>query len=389
MKKILLFFISIAIIFSFCSCAGSNNHSPDITDTQENCNGYGSTDRICESKDSFYLLRDSYIFVVDKKSHKCRPLCNKPDCPHDKYTGGYNTNYCNAFAMSDLDAIDYYGGKLYFTTTKDEKDKDGNIITYNMITRMNPDGTGREDIYTTTEKIFDDIKVHRGYVYSHIESLKQENSSWATNGIEESQLCRLPVNGGEWEKLDIKKPKGKFLISDYRIYGDTIYTLYSVKEKNIITTYNLKNNKAYDITDNFKPKPEWVFTVMNNKLYFDNGNTVYKSELDGTDCKKVVDLNEKYKDYNKFRVYNNDGNSVYITAFKGDDSPDSLLILLDKNGKTKSFKLPKNIVLKSAGDVDGQVFMKPEEDSDCFYYLDKTKLGTKAFMTKIYEQNLG
>lgn len=189
--------------------------------------------------------------------------------------------------------------------------------------------------------------------------------------------------------LDIKKPKGKFLISDYRIYGDTIYTLYSVKEKNIITTYNLKNNKAYDITDNFKPKPEWVFTVMNNKLYFDNGNTVYKSELDGTDCKKVVDLSEKYKDYNKFRVYNNDGNSVYITAFKGDDSPDSLLILLDKNGKTKSFKLPKNIVLKSAGDVDGQVFMKSEEDSDCFYYLDKTKLGTKAFMTKIYEQNLG
>lgn len=382
MKRFLLFFISVSIILSFCSCAGSNNHIPDVTDTQESCNGFLFDERICENADSYYLLRGEYIFVVDKKSHKCRPLCNKPDCIHDKYERSNLTNKCNAFAVTDYDEIDYYDGHLYFTTTRDETDSDGNNITYNMITRMNPDGSDREDIFTTSEMAFDSLRVHRGYIYSHIEALNQENGTWELMGIDNAELYRMPVGGGEWEKLDGAKPEGKSTIFSFRFYGDTLYELFLAQgsENTRILSYDLKNKTAEYIDENLSHQPNFVFTVMNEKMYFDSDGVIYRADLNGNNCEKVTDLKKKYKGYNSFSVYNNDGKNVYIFASKDEDGTDGMYVLMNEKGKTKSYELPTGVIPRSTGNV--LIKEKGQKESVCWLELNKTG---KVSLTEMYE----
>ena len=91
-------------------------------------------------------MRDSYIFVVDKKSHKCRPLCNKPDCPHDKYTGGYNIadeyfNIVNPYGRWKDNGIRLEGPAVQSLTAMfiemwnfaDMKKKDDDMMTFEAV----------------------------------------------------------------------------------------------------------------------------------------------------------------------------------------------------------------------------------------------------------------
>ena len=67
---------------------------------------------MAESEDAVYLLKNSrYLYAVSKKTGDSIPLCNKPDCMHDK-TAGVNSidNLdCNACFPVPQDIVYYQG----------------------------------------------------------------------------------------------------------------------------------------------------------------------------------------------------------------------------------------------------------------------------------------
>ena len=86
-------------------------------DSQENCIGTQGVASLAESKDCYYYVNseNSFLYVIDKKTRKCMPLCNKTNCLHDKET---SPKKCNAYISSSSGQVIYYDDNLYYTSER-------------------------------------------------------------------------------------------------------------------------------------------------------------------------------------------------------------------------------------------------------------------------------
>ena len=118
------------LMFSICGCR-DNVKKIDYSDkyvfgqdSQENCIALQGCAVIAESSKSYYYLCEDnkFLYVVDKTSKKCMPLCNKTNCLHDKEATPEN---CNAFLGVTADSIIFYNDYLYYSSSKEYTDKDG------------------------------------------------------------------------------------------------------------------------------------------------------------------------------------------------------------------------------------------------------------------------
>ena len=111
---------------------------------------------LCRTEDTIYSLRPgssqiNLIMYADKATGISGPLCGKPECLH-------RDSKCNAYVANRADGLCVYDGKLYW------------VNGGTNITRMNPDGTGRETV-ASVGSVYDNINndmsvvFHRGYLY--------------------------------------------------------------------------------------------------------------------------------------------------------------------------------------------------------------------------------
>lgn len=124
---------------------------------------HGSTETyaLCRTADTVYSF--SYapapqrgvpvLMYTDRATGITLPLCGRPECTHDNES-------CNAYVGLQASGLCLYDGKLYWLS-------DGLTLT-----RMNPDGTGRETVTMVDRQIVKmgmggdaTYVLHRGYVY--------------------------------------------------------------------------------------------------------------------------------------------------------------------------------------------------------------------------------
>ena len=136
-KKYTAFLFLISFVFLFgcnqkMSIDSSDTYVPN-QDSQENFIRYGSQLYFADTHTGIYFLNsdNGFLYVIDKETHSCQPLCNRSDCMHDKETSFEKKKECTAFLNTYFRSLVYYNDCIYFQSVEDKTDKDG--VTYEHI----------------------------------------------------------------------------------------------------------------------------------------------------------------------------------------------------------------------------------------------------------------
>ena len=177
MKRYLFMIMTLLCVITFMSCGKADDEFNLETDFQYQNTVSGLKCR-CISQDeegNVYFISNHFIYKYDRRTKQAYPLCNRPNCLHDKETEYKKFKECNAFMNEsnwnvNESGIQYYNGKIYavqgiFVHTKKEH--------YNVFS-VNVDGSHREDIsdlYSTSMLWC----IHRGKLYFVQQSYDSSN----------------------------------------------------------------------------------------------------------------------------------------------------------------------------------------------------------------------
>lgn len=169
-KKFFLLFFLVLFLFAGCKKQKQIDYSDKYVfgqDSQENFIRYQNQLYFADSGDSYYYLNSNngFLYVIDKLSHKCQPLCGKSDCMHDKETSFQKKMDCTAFLNTFFNCVIYYNDCIYFQAVENKVDKDGIEYELNEICSVSLDGSSRKVVYSTRDYAIWNFKMHRGYIY--------------------------------------------------------------------------------------------------------------------------------------------------------------------------------------------------------------------------------
>ena len=398
MKYINYCISAIMLLVMFLIPCGCSNNSLDIDysdayvfgqDSQENFIAYQNRCHLAESDDSYYYINNNgFIYVIDKATYNCRPLCSRNDCLHDKEYNYDKKLKCNAFLniLDDYDSLIYYNSNLYFNTDKEYKDKDGYKRTKYEIYKLSLDGTKRDIVYSTTDICIWSFKIHRGYIYFEGSNLDNDGTALGSN----SALYKVSVDGkGEttelfpYYKYGIQK---NMIVSDTRFYGNHIFLMIdyggeAVSQKYLIN-YNLQTGKWINLSEKLEVNAKGFFTIFNNKLVFANGNKIYECDFNGNNEKEILDCKKILDSYKYYNPLTNDGENLIITASDDGETADKL-IFCNKNYEAKVYKMPFAFIAETG--CDSNVFITFNSDDSRLYLIDKKLLGDNTKATELYK----
>ncbi|MGN1432992.1 MAG: hypothetical protein ACI4XI_04740 [Ruminococcus sp.] len=379
-------FISAIIIAVFLAGAMSgcseNNLKIDNSDTyvfnqdsQENFIRYGSQLYFAEGDKGIYFLNtdNGFLYVIDKATHKCQPLCNRSDCMHDRETSFEKKQECTAFLNISFKSLVYYNDSIYFQTVEDKTDKDGVSYELNEICKISADGTNREIVYSTRECTIWSFKIHRGYIYYEGSKKDTEGAAKGSN----TALYKVSADGkGDttellpYYKYDIQKGMS---VCDTRFYGNHLFLwitkLDGTKENSYLINYDLQTDKWENLSEKLKVNINSMFTIFNDKLIFANGSKVYECEFSGENQKEILDCSELLGGYQYYPPFTNDGENLIISAANDENEADKL-IFCDKSYKATLKNMPFEFTAEIG--CDNTCFVDYNEEEKTLYYIDKS-----------------
>jgi hypothetical protein len=304
---------------------------------------------------------------------------------HDQETLFDKKTECNAYlGVADDNLILYYDNWIYYKTSEDYRDKDGNLHTIEKICRKSEDGTKTETVFSTEDYGIFDFKIHRGYIYAELGKFDEEGATTDDT----ANIYRLSINENNEPDLainldEIRKQYSDACFLDTRYYGN--HTFFEIlytdnkKDKKTIINYDLQTDKWVDIGKNLDIEIETMFTIFNDKIFFGNGTKIYECDYNGKNLNAVLDCKSILSDYTKFIPYCNDGENIFITAFKNDDDYSDEIIVLDKDYNAELKKLP--IKFRAIVGFDEKSFIYNDEDNSTLYWIDKSDYSAE----KIYD----
>ena len=396
MKKLIALLLSIFLLTAvFVGCSKpSQTTEGKFTDSQEYLIDPVENAHMCESPDSFYYACNSFIYVIDKDTHKAAVLCNKPDCLHENE---YNPGSCHAYISSAEEELLYYDGSLYTQGQEERSDMDGNRHWYDQIFRVTIDGSNRELVYETSDMRIFSLRTHRGYIYfTAAKYIENEGAS-----SDRVHLYRLPVSGGKPKQLKIKyfdkqRDVSKAYSEGYEVlrmhyFGDYLYIRVNGriagKTVDSIVRVNLKTLKTEDIGKSLSIE-KYDFTVIGDKVYYVSNKKLYEANTNGTGEKVLKDL-KSYGYKAGYTAYTSDGENIVINCYNseipGEDKTAHFLLFNAKTKKTTEYNLPADTRI---GGTPECLLLLKEEGTDSkseLYYVDKTKLDTENYCKKIYD----
>ena len=132
-SNLLIFVILIAVLMSsLCACTEEKtnditNKTTEYVEAQDYQFQYAAKDyfssgnKINETDKGYYFIDDGFIYFMDKSNMEYTPLCNKPDCRHDK------SESCNAYLnsfSSDMNSNIFFNkGFIYYPATSSKGGK--------------------------------------------------------------------------------------------------------------------------------------------------------------------------------------------------------------------------------------------------------------------------
>ncbi len=387
-SKIIISLLLIAAILSVAGCSDTNeqeiNYSEEYVfgqDSQETFSHDMYTSNMAESENSYYFFgsqdttstANSFLYVIDKETHTCQPLCSKSDCLHEDELVNTECDACFPYTNS----IIYYMDKLYYNTEEHLVDEDGNFYITYEICRMNLDGTNRETVFSSEEYYIWNFKVHRGYIYFQGNVVAEGATQSA-----ESAYYRIALEGdtvGEVEEIIpiYEYYESGMYLGDVRIYGNQLLISFKTGESCVIYKYDLTTDEYTQITGtHFSDSYGW-FTIFNGKLVFDNGYKIYECSLDGSDEREVLDFSDSdLKDYLYFQPFTNDGENLIITVASNDEELPTKLVFCDEDYNTSVYQTSYSFSADAGCDSD--VLIVYNEENCTLELYDKSTLSEDA-----------
>lgn len=188
---------------------------------------------MAESPDGYYYRTSDFVYYIDKQTMTGVPLCDKPDCLHEKETDPEKVTDCNACLprTSGDPLIAYIDGYLYVASTQVNANLMNEGEVNNILVRMNPDGSKRETVLQFPHTAAHYL-IHRGYLY-YTDATYSETESGELDAV--YGVYRIPLNGGKTETvyennlpngvLDRMTAYGNYVYYEHRPNADGVYSI--------------------------------------------------------------------------------------------------------------------------------------------------------------------
>ena len=197
--------------------------------------------RMAQSDEGIYFLAGDYLFFMNWDTKQTVPLCFKPDCLHADETDQEKIVFCDAFmggGAVHTPFLAYYQDKLY-TICLDRTTNNDNLV------EMNPDGSDRKILYSTSDNPLSSIFMHRGVIY-FISKLKD------LNGETHYGLSALSVVSDSHEPVQVYTGifedgwlQNFFAFENYIYVADCYYT--ETAFDSIIIRYDIRTGESEEI----------------------------------------------------------------------------------------------------------------------------------------------
>ena len=334
-----------------------------------------------KTSDGYYFSSGSFIYYMDAKTMKYTPVCNKPDCLHDRQEDKDKKRECNAYVSGGeetyFQGIGCYNGYIYF----EEVANTGGIEDWHyMISRLSCDGS-KKDIVVNDEDVINipySFMVHRGYLYYSLNKYiitDQKDNNGNTIIDNDVGIYRINLNDNNLKpELFISKKEmsqhlgensmprpvavracGEYVIVD--ISGETSYNTpngenYASFDEDITISKNINGGKTVNISEvcanKLNQKPSFYFFTDKDKLLFfgkDKAN-LYSVSPDGKEIKKVFEKEKEKKDtYDGFAI---DDKYYYIYSHRTEKDEHGIDVNTGPNTLkiyTKDFKLLNTLTM--------------------------------------------
>ena len=188
---------------------------------------------MAESPDGYYYRTSDFIYYIDKQTMTAVPLCDKPDCLHEKETDPEKVTDCNACLLraSGDTFLAYIDGYLYVAGVQTSSNLMNEAETTNILVRMTPDGRERKTVLQFPRTAMHYL-IHRGYFY-YTDASYGENDSGELGSV--YGVYRVPLKGGKTETvyennlpngvLDRMTAYGNYVYYEHRPNTDGVYSI--------------------------------------------------------------------------------------------------------------------------------------------------------------------
>ena len=250
LMKLILLPILCAAALTFTGCGSqtliesSSYKTEYLPEEDYNYQSYNWCDQrqcMAQSDEGIYFLAGDYLFFMNWDTKQTVPLCFKTDCLHADETDQEKIVFCDAFmggGAVQTPFLAYYRDKLYTICVDRTTGKD-NLV------EMNPDGSDRKVLYSTSDNPLSSIFMHRGVIY-FINKLKD------LNGEAHYGLNALSVVSGAHEPVQVYTGvfeggwlQNFFAYENYIYISDCYYT--ETAFDSIIIRYDIRTGESEEI----------------------------------------------------------------------------------------------------------------------------------------------
>ena len=369
-----------------------------------------------KSDNGYYAAVNNFIFYIDGKTMNATPLCNKSNCLHDRETDEEKLKECNAYlpdyAEYTRNSIQLYNSKIYFLQL-DSADSAEDVDKY-LFYEMDTESGSRKLLLTYTDGKVKFWAVHRGYIYFKADNyISSDNSGElkAQNGMGFNKMFRLKLGESSPEVIyDFEKTDGIYnlqLSNSFTVYGNHIYIGYSgykneeaynkvisADEKDfesvaldVLCGYlhiDITNDETSIILDGSEENSKVFNCFYNGNLCYSQNNSVYVSELNGSNSELLAD--------NINGIFLSDGKRNYTSIFDIDDTGQDVqsVMMLDDKFKNKSVcTMPDNFFVQGIVQMmcpydDNYIWGFAENNgSTDIVYIDKSQLDSNQSQLKV------
>ena len=190
-----------------------------------------------------YVLHGEYVYFYDKASGQYTPLCNKPNCLHDRETDPDKKADCNAY-LDDMWSAEYPEVCLQLSEPYLYAFYSSDSFGFTLC-RLGKDGSLKEEIWTTQEPV-SEFMVHRGYAYLSVGGyIPSEEGLKADFQILEMDLTK--THNIQSEEIFSYQTERLASLGDIAGYGNYIYFELSEGDEHHLYCYSTENEELKEI----------------------------------------------------------------------------------------------------------------------------------------------
>lgn len=189
----------------------------------------------------YYVRLGDFVYFCSFDENAIVPLCNRPDCFHDKETDSKRRQECTAYVgYGEINnGLQYYNGRLYANVSSDYIDTgdDPDAYVREYLYELRPDGSGRELMKWQMDNAYS-FAIHRGIIYFTSRGTDPDT-------LESSEaVYRLDMDSAKTEEIaSLKSTDAVFRVYPF---GDYVYIQIKLaaEDESDMIIYDIEDRQA-------------------------------------------------------------------------------------------------------------------------------------------------